>query len=240
MSVVAAQFQGRFGNQLFTWAFAKAYAEKYGHEFQCDPWLGQKIFNLDDKPITATGLTPRNENDIQLGEGNIIIRSYCQQQKCLIYTKRDCLRWFQFQEWIIEALVEQTFQYRFLAHRRVGDYIGYSYPVVAKKSYEKKFDELGCVWRDYITEESPITNERFKDEISFLPDFYAMCHADILLRGNSSFSWWAATLNRHGRIYSPVMVGAKGGQENEVSFVEGNHPRFNADLEFVTDLHLQP
>jgi len=241
MSVVAVSMMGRFGNNCFQYAFARAYAEKHGHEFQCDHWDGEKIFQLDDKPIvTTTGLKPRDENNIVDGEGDIIIRSYCQQQKCLIYTKSQVREWFKFQEWVSKELAGAPLFFSALAHRRVGDYVGYGYPSVSLKSYQDKFSELGI--NDYFicTEEEPIVAPGLPEEYSFLPDFYCMAHADVLLRGNSTFSWWAATLNRHGKIYSPVMDGCVGGKEHDVSFVEGNWPRFTSNLDFVTDLHLQP
>lgn len=241
MPVVAAQFQGRLGNCMFTYAFARAYAEKHGFEFQCDSWDGQKIFKLDDNPIeNVESLTKRDENTLMDGEGDIVIRSYCQQQKCLIYTKRDCLRWFQLQDWVHEALSQQAIHYRNVAHRRMGDYVGYLYPLISMESYWKVLEKPGHAHWDLITEENPVLNHKIPDSLSWLPDFYIMAHADLLLRGNSSFSWWAATLNRHGKIYAPVMNGCKGGIENDVEFVEGNWPSFNPNLSFVTDLHLQP
>lgn len=237
--IVACRFQGRFGNQMFSYAYARAYAEKYGYEFQCDPWLGQKVFMLDDKPITATWLKERNENDIVEGEGNISILSYCQQQKCLIYTQRQVREWFKFQRWIQEELLKLTKMYPVVAHRRAGDYAGYNYPIVRLGSYLEKAVKLNCPSFAVLTEESPLNHPSFSGELSFLPDFYVMAHADILIRGNSTFSWWAATLNRHGRIYSPVVDGLEGGKEHDCQWADGNWPRF-CSLPFVTDLHLQP
>lgn len=222
---------------MFSYAFARAYAEKYGYEFQCEPWLGQKVFMLDDKPITATWLKERNENDISEGEGNISILSYCQQQKCLIYTQRQVREWFKFQHWIQEELLELTKIYRNVAHRRVGDFVGYGFPFVSIGSYLGKFLELGIGSFSILTEENPLVKEAFNGELSFVPDFYVMAHADVLLRGNSTFSWWAATLNRHGKIFSPVIDGLPGG-EHDVDFVLGNHPRLSHHP-FCTDLHLQ-
>jgi len=236
--VVAVSMMGRFGNQCFQYAFARAYAEKHNCEFQCDPWLGQQIFMLDDKPITATWLKQRNENDLVDGETNVVIRSYCQQQKCLIYTQRQVQQWFQFQHWVNEILCSQSVLYPNIAHRRVGDYAPLGYPVVSVGSYLQKFLDLGIASFAILTEESPLKNQDIPEHLSFLVDFYCMAHADVLLRGNSSFSWWAAALNRHGRIYSPVVDGLGAG-EHDVQFVDGNWPRF-CSLPFVTDLHLQP
>lgn len=238
--VVAAQFQGRLGNQCFAYAFARAYAEKHGYDFQCDSWLGQQIFQIDDQPITATGLTPRSENDIVEGEGNIVIRSYCQQQKCLIYTASQVREWFKFQYWVNE-LMQKVPEYMFeaMGHVRHGDYSGYGYPVVSIKSYLDKFNELGISEYWLCTEANPIHAEGFPSDLSFVPDFYCMTKAKTLLRGNSTFSWWAATLNQHGKIYSPVIDGLEGGKEHLCQFVDGNHKKF-CNLDFITGLHLKP
>jgi Glycosyl transferase family 11 len=43
---------GRFGNQLFQYAFLRICAEKSGVEVECPPWIGQTIFGHKDSPIT--------------------------------------------------------------------------------------------------------------------------------------------------------------------------------------------
>jgi len=239
MPIVACKFQGRFGNNLFQYAYARAYAEKHGFEFRCDPWIGSKIFQLDDKPTGDLQLNRRNENDIIEGEGDIEIRSYCQQQKCLIYTASQVREWFKFQDWVSKELYGAPLRFNALAHRRLGDYAGYGYPIVSHESYVRKFDELDVPYFWICSEESPVIAPNLPEEFSFLPDFFCMAHCNLLLRGNSTFSWWAATLNRHGRIYSPVMDGCEGGKEHDCQFESGNHKKF-CNLDFVTDLHLAP
>lgn len=235
MSVIALQFLGRFGNCMFSYAFARAYAELYDLELQTDPWIGQKIFGLNDPPITATGLTPKNENDITSGDSNILFRSYCQQQDCLIYTKRDCLRWFKISKEFDFLLNTKSFP-KNVAHRRLGDYVGYQFPTVSIKSYHEMAAKLG-IEVTMLTEENPILVDGIAESMSFLPDFYCMMKASVLLRGNSTFSWWAATLNTSGVVYSPVIDGLGGGDHN-VNFVLGNHPRLSHHS-FCTDLHLK-
>lgn len=46
MSTVGAK--GRFGNQLFQYAFARIYAEKHGLELEVADWVGRDLFDLDD------------------------------------------------------------------------------------------------------------------------------------------------------------------------------------------------
>jgi hypothetical protein len=63
--------------------------------------------------------------------------------------------------------------------------------------------------------------------------------ADVVLRANSTFSWWAALLGR-GRVFSPLVEDRIGDQT--VEFVEGNWPRMcdtkNGSAR-LTDLHIR-
>lgn len=42
---------GRFGNQLFQYAFLRICAKKSGSRVECPPWIGQTLFGLNDPPI---------------------------------------------------------------------------------------------------------------------------------------------------------------------------------------------
>lgn len=43
---------GRFGNQLFQYAFLRICAEKSGAKVECPPWIGQALFGHNDAPIS--------------------------------------------------------------------------------------------------------------------------------------------------------------------------------------------
>ena len=74
--------------------------------------------------------------------------------------------------------------------------------------------------------------EQYVDEIifDFLPDFLTLIHAKVLLRSNSSFSFWAGLLNDNvNNIYSPIPNKNKENKfkiQNEIKIVKGNHPHF--------------
>ena len=74
--------------------------------------------------------------------------------------------------------------------------------------------------------------EQYVDEIifDFLPDFLTLIHAKIILRSNSSFSYWGAFLNENqNNIYSPIAIQNKEDKykvQDEIKIVEGNHPHF--------------
>ena len=236
MPVITCTPIGRFGNQLFSYAFARGYAEHHGYDFQCTSWLGQQVFVLEDAPITTKGLRSANELTAN-GEGDLHFHTYGQSQKALFYTRSQARKWFQVHSNILESLPDR--RDAFVAHWRSGDYKGYHYPVVSRKSIYRACDQQGfdvsrlCI----ISDEWPTQDNRYKGSMDFLPDWIRLLRAEILFRANSSFSWWAGVLGNAKRIFSPVIDGLEGGKEHDVEFVEGNYPRL-ANLDFVTDLHL--
>jgi hypothetical protein len=45
---------GRFGNQVFQYAFLRSVARVSGADYECPPWIGQKLFALVDPPLTQS------------------------------------------------------------------------------------------------------------------------------------------------------------------------------------------
>ncbi len=219
MSAIAVNLIGRLGNCLFQYAHSRKLAELSGSELHTHAWPGQIMFDIQDPPIDGTEeMLPEN---------------YRQDQASLIYTRADCFRWFKWRAEIEQAIKFKGRPEKYaVAHYRAGDYLRLGYPVVSSRAIIKQFENIGSItpWNCEIVDED--------SGWSFMDDFYFMAHAPVLVRANSSFSWWAATLNRNGRIFSPVITGLKGGMEHDdVPFVEGNHPRL-CELDFVTDLYL--
>lgn len=216
-----SQLIGRFGNQLFQYAALRAEAERDGVPFITPPWIGDKLFNL-----------PKYEAQ---GEVNTL-PGYRQDQASLIYTRRQVRAWFTFRP-EIEAQLTDIHGVRVAAHLRVGDYLGIGYPVVSQESYTAACAKYGHgEGMFFVSEENP--SEPITGLPEWLPDFVRLMRAKVLFRGNSSFSWWAATLG-DGKVYSPLIDGLGAGVHHGVEFVTGNHPRF-CSLYFVTDLHLMP
>lgn len=232
--VVNLQFMGRFGNCAFQYCFMRAYAEKHNLAFRTDPWDGEAIFDIQHERPTEE-FPVKDENTLVDGETGFTYRSYSQQQKCLIYTRADVRRWLKFKPHIEDALGILKPE-ELLAHRRVGDYPGYMFPTLSERSYRIACREFGLDESSlkFVTEETQTLLPGPWPE--FLPDFWRLSHCKTLLRGNSSFSWWATTLG-HGEVFSPVIEGQPGGVERDYPFVRGNHPRFNSAA-FLTDLHL--
>lgn len=229
MKTVALRNLGLFGNRLFRYAYARALCEQNGWALRTEPWQGERIFTLDG----ATHFRPDGSEDI-------VIDEYRQAQKDLIYTRADCRRWFALKPEVERAAAGLATP-SIVAHRRVGDYAGAGYPVISEVAYrnavfDAKFRMDKLV---FVTEETAARSGYF-DSIGapFMPDFIALMRADVLFRGNSSFSWWASVLG-DAETWAPLVAHLEGGREHdEVEFVKGNWPRL-CGLEFVTDLHLK-
>lgn len=218
---------------MFTYCYGRALAEKRGLTFSCPPWIGDKIFDLNEPP-----------SSLRCGADDadaIVITDYCQNQDSLIYTRKQVRDWFRFKPEIQAKLDTIPTTAEIVAHRRVGDYPDLGYVVVSYGSYISAMVEFGygnVKDREltFVTEEEPLRHPDFTGDLAFLPDFYQLMKAKVLFRGNSSFSWWAATLS-DAEVYAPVVAGLVGGKEQDCQFVKGNWPRF-CDLPFITDLHL--
>jgi hypothetical protein len=238
VGLVAPQLIGRFGNQLFQYAFARAYAEKHGHEFCCPHWIGDDLFELNDRRQDVDLLgCPEGE---LTGQGDVQIQGYAQNQTCIDqFSKKQVQRWFRFRPYVTGLLESRLPEPpNSVAHRRVGDYIDLGYVVVSRESYLRAHNDFGFGSQGFglhfVEEEKPT---RVPPLPHFMGDFYLMLSAQVLFRGNSSFSWWAATLGK-ALVFSPVITGKAGGREHDCQFIGGNHPKF-ADLPFVTDLMLR-
>lgn len=215
---------GRLGNQLFQYAFAKAYARKYDAVLEIPAnWIGRKLFNVNDPPIQ--GKLPKTSIDVvHWGKTNIDLFGYFQFKECYdLYSKEDIRKWFKFRDkWL--RMFPKNSSY-IACHIRRGDYESkYStvYCLISKNSYIeacKKFDlDINkVVW---VSEENKIVNKLCEEQsVGFLPDFMLLYNADILLRANSCFSLWAGLLSGN-EVYSPIVAGKIG--LNDVEFVKGN------------------
>src|SRR5262245_49493375 len=86
---------GRFGNQLFQYAFARAYAERYGALLEVPDWIGRRLFGVTD-PYPSRALPRTAQDCIPWGEVNIDLFGYFQKRECLSILSRDRLRrWFR-------------------------------------------------------------------------------------------------------------------------------------------------
>lgn len=225
-SIIQWKSKGGFGNQLFTYAFARSYAESVGAEFQSEKWVGSVIFGLNDKqetcklPKTSLDYFPTNNKT------NIKLNGYYQYEQALSLVKlANVKKWFTIKQDIVNLFPNRFGDNYIALHVRRGDYVSkYSriFCLIKDDSYLQACDEFGLdkdkvVWVQERQNTNPIVIDGY--DISYLNDFLTLMRAKVLLRGNSTFSWWASTLSGV-KTYSPV-VGKLTGW-NDVRFIEGN------------------
>lgn len=244
--IVQVKMLGRFGNQSMQYLFARAYAERIGAEFACEPWVGEEVFQISQAVRYAGPALPERDCTQVNGESDVCIKSYCQNQSAMIYTVRQARDWLRFRHSLPEVFTTGFAKTvlrddRPICHLRRGDYAGYGYVVVSResyfaaKTYWNLLDDLA-----FLSEENPTPRAPgLPEHLNFMPDFMRMVYAPILLRANSTFSWLAALLNVGGRIFAPRISGLCGGREHTCEFVQGNWPKL-ANLDGCTDLHVLP
>jgi len=219
---------GRFGNQIFQYLFARAYAEANDATLEVPSWIGQKIFKNVNHPTPSVRLRTTKLDEFPNGI-NIDIHGYCQKKEFIdILSEAKIREWLQFQDKWLEYF--KDLKSITVAHIRRGDYLTlYSniFCVISKKSYYDACDkfEIPRMYSDIVwkSEEEPVQWKGLNNDLSFLPDFFEMIQSQYLLRANSTFSFWAGFFNTTGKVYSPIVEGRLG--ECDVEFVEGNHPK---------------
>lgn len=250
---------GRLGNNLFAYCFAKGIAKHYGWELHIPvDWFGRKIFNITDpilefmpKVQTPLDYIPTQADVDQYD--HIDLFGYWQFQDAIdFYSKSDAKEYLQFHDWIVKEfpkgwckpeLSDGTYT---AVHKRRGDYItthANYYCSVSDNSYASVLKKLGKCPLDVVnfSEENPFQNQYcIYQDLAFLPDFVGMTQSDILVRANSSMSWWASVLG-NAKTYSPVVEDKVGW--NDVTFVEGNWPKMASSkihtMSKLTDLYLK-
>jgi len=220
MAAISVNFMGRFGNQMFQYAAARAYAELHKASLHTHPWIGQEIFMLSDQPYRKLPIA--DFDALPIGRTDITLHGYfLHSGAAKILNAQKLRQWFRLQpRWV--NLVNQV---EIAAHLRYGDYIDLQgiYCLIKKESYVKACQKFGLDEKliTWVSEENT-NNVKIGGKLSFLPDFLTLMTSKTLFRANSSFSWWAATLS-NGTVYSPVVEARTGW--SDVDFVPGNWPR---------------
>jgi hypothetical protein len=170
---------------------------------------------------------------------------------------------FTFKPEILESDIykyfsEQNITYDVI-HIRRGDIANPNFngahSVISKESYTKIITELNLINPVWISDDK---NERTPNKYNELaegcrwgyprgeiqkpiiyydwfPDFLSIMFARTIIRGNSSFSWWAAHFS-NAIVYSPIIPTKPIDKKNnyhmtDVDFVKGNYPHFMGSVE---------
>lgn len=234
--------KGRFGNQLFQYAFARMYAEKYGHSLQIPyHWVGRVLFPAcRHDPLIDPNIKVRRIQDTDLvvptgpqGLGDVELDGYFQSANLINQLSiSKCREWFAIDPKIRQKCTPIEGFY-VAAHLRRGDYLQHSnvFPVIKAESYRaamKKFgySEKGVVW--VSDGDGKNRDLRFPSQYDFIADFVTLLEAPVLFRSNSTFGWWACALQENGKCYSPSFPNGSQGWI-DCDFVEGNAPHFQGN-----------
>lgn len=213
---------GRFGNQLFQYAFLRTQAKRLGVKFFCPPWLGEKVFLLNDANEKTSSFSPLQiyqEDPYQHGfsdealkiEDWTDIAGYFQSWE--FFDSDDIFTWYRFDEDMFSDVREKyktiDFTRSVSVHVRLGDYLQGSLMFYTPTPYYFKralsllentgtvliFSEDVNLVKKYLgpMSKNTVYIEGNKD----YEDFYLMTLCKDNIISPSSFSWWAAYLNKH-------------------------------------------
>lgn len=224
--ITISSFTHRLGNQLFQIAAAYTLAKKHGVEFLCPEWKYSKYFNTEFKKYNGELIEKYwsepgfHYSDIPFRK-NMSLSGYFQSWKYFDdSTMRDVfminvceLFPTPFHEMLsIDNLVHSSWGLKDVCaiHVRRSDYLNYPdhHPVCTMDYYDRAMSESGFK-KFAIFSDDPewclnnFTNPDYATYISCkrdIEDFYLMsiCGANII--ANSTFSWWAALLNKNAQI----------------------------------------
>jgi hypothetical protein len=255
---------GRWGNQVFEYAFLRTYAKRYGLEYQCRPWIGQRLMGYTDPPITMQlpKMDERREpHEIKEPSGRVVgthphlglsyppegdearghdFEGYCQFHTDYYLPDRDFIQsLFVPTEEIHRRMQPATQELRKLGstrigvHLRRGDTGRFVYYLTPNEWYLQWLEEHWGRFTDpvlFVASEEPDDYKAFakykpitsrmlmrldpdpyaiynylREErqhptplnMDWFPDWYLLCHCDVLVFGNSTFSFTAGWVNPH-------------------------------------------
>ena len=231
----------RMGNSLFLYCTAKKIAQRLGTELLIPKtWIGLQLFDIEDKIVDDIGIYPNTEFDEIPDRDNINLWGYYQFQEALIYTRQEALSWLKFKSEVLKAWKRPHDKYVAI-HQRLGDYLELSnlYAVPNTMSYYGAIDKAQIKPDSKIVWVSDGLNGN-NDITDMIKDFLDMAYSDILIRSNSTFSYWAGVLgNPNKEIYAPQVSDTIG--LASIPFVKGNWPMMASPKVHgtkLTDLYL--
>ena len=221
--------QGRFGNQLFFVSATIGIALKNNVDYGFTSQMGHSGIhyqNIFDKELPLTTTVPETKfyqngfayEDVILKDAEII--GYFQSEKFFKHCEQTIREQFKFKDGVIKNVLEKypDIENSLSIHIRRGDYVNQPnhHPVVPISYYEKILNEISqnyssvFVFSDDIEwVKEKFVGEKFKFPVfefnNDMNSFVLMSLSKDSVIGNSSFSWWAAWLNKNKdkKIYSP-------------------------------------
>lgn len=213
---------GRFGNQLFQYAFLRATAQRLGVKFYCPEWAGDSLFSLNDENERAKEAVnidkfyfePKNNGEFNKGalaiQDNTDILGFFQTEK--YFDKNEVKKWYTFRPEVVSAVRDRYKHIDFSKstgmHLRFGDNKNKVIYVIAPSRYYKYglekvrhkenilifSDEIGLAKKHLRKLKSKLIFVEGNDDYE---DFYLMTLCHDFICSVSTFSWWPAWLNNY-------------------------------------------
>lgn len=207
--ITISGFTCRMGNQLFQIAAAYALAQKNNVEFLCPEWQYAQYFSNQFKPYIGEPIEKRfSENGFHYTpipfEDNLSIDGYFQSAK--YFENINVQELFKFKR---EREVISYHEGYASIHVRRTDYLKYPdhHPLCTLEYYKKAIYLSGYKNFTVFSDDPEWCRKNFKnDEIysfvfsdgkSDIEDFQFMSQYKCNIISNSTFSWWAAMLNKN-------------------------------------------
>lgn len=228
--ITISSFTHRLGNQLFQIAAAYSLAKKHGVEFLCPEWKYQQYFKhrfnqYNDEPIEKYW----SEDGFHFQEipfhDNMAISGYFQSWKYFdINDVRNLFKintdYYSFHvnlSCIFEGLfnIPDVKKDCCAIHVRRTDYLNYPdhHPLCSLDYYHKAMSESGFKNFIVFSDDTEWCKNNFKfslfnldwniyysEDHNDIEDFYIMSKCAGVIIANSTFSWWAAMLNKNAQI----------------------------------------
>lgn len=217
---------GRFGNQLFQYAFLRTTAQRLGVKFYCPEWMGDEIFALEDKKeraaelinIDKNYLAPQynsgfDKNAMNIKDGTNIA-GFFQTERYFDVEKLKI--WYAFRDEKVSRVKEKyrhiDFSKSVGIHLRLGDLKNnpmnrIRYYIPPCRYYKRALSRVEhieniLVFSDEIEDAKKHLND-IKGNIIYMErnrdyeDLYLMSLCHDFICSGSSFSWWGARLNNY-------------------------------------------
>lgn len=204
--MIQTNYIGRVGNNMFQYVFNRMIAEQNNLHFEetiSHPnWNGSSSLNF---PIDV--IPYDNEGKVKLEDGDMVRTAGYYQDPRLYDTNKELIK--SFFDYDVNKLDDDSVT----AHIRLTDYHEFGQGVVIHPDwYINLFKQLGCGTARKLYIVSDDIHSSYMDNFKeFSPefisgdtksDFQFIINSNIIIMGNSSFSWWASWLSEATQIYT--------------------------------------
>lgn len=192
--MVTVQYQGRLGNRLTQYTYARLVSEILGHEFIAPP-----IEEFPDLVVRCKG------GGLNATDG-ILVKGYFEEARLYALVRERIVKWFLKPN---DLAVKTN---KCAIHVRGGDALEEGFRCPPYSYYKNSIEQWSSIAQFTIFTDDPqcLVVKALLQELdcdislkSPIEDLkYMLGHQQIII-GNSTFAWWAAFLSGHNNIIQP-------------------------------------